>query len=125
MVRKGKPAQSLGRRGEQLAAQYLMARGWEVLERNWRCNEGEIDIIAVDPDGILVFVEVKTRSGLYYGHPLEGITLEKARRLRGLAVRWVREHAATTPRIRVDGVGVVLPPGGRPELRHLIGADPW
>ncbi|MEZ5086715.1 MAG: YraN family protein [Tessaracoccus sp.] len=125
MVGKGRPAQSLGRRGEQYAAQHLLARGWDVLERNWRCNEGEIDIVARDTDGVLVFVEVKTRSGLGYGHPLEAITREKARRLRMLALRWVREHRMTTPKIRVDGIGVVLPPCGQPELRHLLGADPW
>lgn len=125
MVQKGRPAQSLGRRGEQLAAQHLMARGWDVIERNWRCNEGEIDIVAVDPDGELVFVEVKTRSGLGYGQPLEAITNDKARRLRVLALRWVREHRPRAGRIRVDGIGVLLRPGRQPELRHLTGADPW
>ncbi len=125
MVQKGIPAQKLGRRGEQLAAQHLTARGWEVLARNWRCNEGEIDIVAVDPDGVLVFVEVKPRSGLGYGLPLERITNEKARRLRGLAARWVREHRPRAGTFRVDGVGVLLRPGWQPELRHLIGADPW
>ena len=64
---------ALGRRGEAIAARHLEAAGLVIVERNWRCTHGEIDIVARD-GGDLVFVEVKTRSSVEYGHPLEAIT---------------------------------------------------
>ena len=61
----------LGRRGEELAAGYLEAQGMRIVDRNWRCSEGEIDIVALDGDA-LVIAEVKTRKSLAYGHPVRG-----------------------------------------------------
>ena len=77
----------LGRRGEKLAADHLIASGFEIVDRNWRCSQGEIDIIATK-NSELVFVEVKTRSSLAFGHPLEAITVAKLARLRRLAAAW-------------------------------------
>lgn len=96
----------LGRTGERLAAAYLEARGMLVLARNWRCPEGEIDIVAQD-GGTLVFCEVKTRSSLRYGHPLEAVTPVKLARLGRLAQRYSRESGMRGMPMRIDVVGLV------------------
>ncbi len=121
MVRQGKVSRALGSHGEQLAAEYLQAQGMEILERNWRCAEGELDIIAYDaPADALVFVEVKTKSGPGFGHPLEAITVAKARRLYRLALLWVDDRRRRARVLRVDGVGVLF--GGQvPEITHVRG----
>lgn len=111
---------TLGARGESLAAEHLERIGYAILERNWRAGrQGELDIIA-DDGGVVVAVEVKTRSGLGYGHPLEAITAAKAARLRRLLIAWVRERRPRS-RVRVDAIGIVLREGERPELSHLRG----
>lgn len=120
------PKDELGRFGEQLAARYLTDAGLVVLERNWRCARGEIDIIAVD-GGALVFVEVKTRSSTAYGDPAEAVTRAKAGRLRLLAAQWLsdRRAAADTPpwrELRFDVVCVLRGAGGPPVVRHIRAA---
>jgi putative endonuclease len=110
----------LGRRGEALAAVYLAEHGFEIVERNWRCARGEIDLVAREGDET-VFVEVKTRSSLDYGHPLEAITIVKLARLRRLAATWCAEHEPRATRIRIDAVAIVAPPGKPPEIEHLRG----
>ena len=114
--------QDVGRRGEDLACAELERQGLAVLARNWRCSSGEIDIVAAersDRGVTLVFCEVKCRSGLQFGHPLEAITHAKLRRLRQLAARWMREHRMTARIIRIDAIGVVLLPGQAPSLTHV------
>lgn len=101
----------LGRRGEQLAADHLIARGLTVIERNWHCRHGEIDLIALDGGGTVVFVEVKTRSGSGYGHPFEAITARKLARMRRLALAWCETAAVRPARIRIDAIAVTLPRG--------------
>ncbi|MBE1534777.1 YraN family protein [Actinomadura algeriensis] len=96
----------LGRRGEDAAARYLAGIGWKILDRNWRCSEGEIDIVAHDGRGAVV-CEVKTRKSARYGGPLEAITEEKAARLRRLAWRWAAENGARGAPIRVDVLGLI------------------
>ena len=108
----------LGRRGENLAASHLIATGYEVVERNWRCRLGEIDIIATKDDE-LVFVEVKTRSSVAYGHPLEAITVRKLARLRQLARAWVEAHPGRHARIRIDAIAIIAPTHGLVEIEHL------
>ncbi|GAB3036028.1 YraN family protein [Parafrigoribacterium mesophilum] len=110
----------LGARGEQLATEHLVQRGYVILERNWRCPAGEIDIVARDGDET-VFVEVKTRSGTAFGHPLEAITVAKLARLRRLAGAWCEAHPGNAWRIRIDAIAVIAPPGGLPRLDHLQG----
>ena len=83
----------LGRRGERIAEHHLIERGLVVLDRNWRCPSGEIDLVLRDGDET-VFVEVKTRAGLGYGHPLEAITMVKLARLRRLAGEWCEHRRA-------------------------------
>jgi len=113
---------AVGRFGEQLAAERLTADGFEILERNWRCRDGEIDIVAVE-DTTLVFVEVKTRSTVSHGTPAEAVVPAKAARLRRLAARWLIEHKDQHwPVVRFDVVAVVRRGPNGPTVRHLRGA---
>ena len=111
----------LGARGERIAAAYLTDLGFRVIDRNWRCRQGELDIVARDGDA-LVFCEVKTRRGTGYGHPVEAVTAAKQKRLRLLAQRWLAAHDEHAPDLRFDVVGVLVR-GERPALvTHLRGA---
>ncbi|MDN6179157.1 MAG: YraN family protein, partial [Micrococcaceae bacterium] len=105
--------QELGRRGELLAAQYLTGQGIRVLARNWRCPSGEIALVA-DAAGTLVAVEVKTRSGLGFGHPAEAVDAVKLRRLHRLASAWCRTAGQPGRRRRVDVIAIVAAPGQEP-----------
>jgi putative endonuclease len=112
----------IGVRGEDLACAELERQGLQVLERNWRCRLGEIDIVAAEAgaNGLtMVFCEVKCRSGLGFGHPLEAITFTKRRTLRQLAAVWMRHHRVKASAIRLDAVGVVLAPGEEPSVTHV------
>lgn len=113
-----KAKDTLGRHGEQLAATYLAAAGIDVIDRNWRCPEGEIDLVGID-HGTLVIVEVKTRSSLDYGHPLEAITPEKLARLYLLAGKWRKAQGRQYASFRVDAVSVVDDGAGSPVIEHL------
>ncbi|MET4582056.1 putative endonuclease [Conyzicola nivalis] len=108
----------LGRRGEDLAADFLAAGGMQLVERNWRCSQGEIDLVVRDGDE-LVFVEVKTRSSLGFGHPLEAITVQKLARLRRLAAAWCAAHPGPHGLVRIDAVAVVAPAFGAVAIEHL------
>lgn len=108
----------LGKKGEALAADFLAEAGMQLVERNWRCSQGEIDLVARDGDE-LVFVEVKTRSSLGYGHPLEAITVAKLARLRRLAAAWCAAHPGQAGLVRIDAVAVVAPMFGPVVVEHL------
>ena len=108
----------LGKRGEELAAAFLEGEGYAILDRNWRCRQGEIDVVAFD--GVdTVFVEVKTRSSLAFGHPLEAITVQKLARLRRLAAVWCEVHPGSHDRIRIDAIAVVAPRDAPAQIEHL------
>ncbi|HXD27539.1 MAG TPA: YraN family protein [Arthrobacter sp.] len=109
--------QQLGNTGELLAAQFLADRGMRVLARNWRCRTGELDIVAVD-GGTIVAVEVKTRSGLGFGHPAEAVDARKLLRLHRLASAWCRENGCGRQRRRVDVVSVLTAPGKDPQFAY-------
>lgn len=111
---------ALGRYGEELAARYLGDRGLEILERNWRCPQGEVDIVARD-GSCLVVCEVKTRRGTAFGDPVEAVTVAKALRLRRLAAAYVHARTIAPARVRIDVVGVLCRPGEPPRLRHVVG----
>ncbi len=116
--------QRVGFRGEDRAVQQVESLGWRVLERNWRCREGEADLVCFDPaEDALVIVEVKTRRGLGYGSPLEAITYEKVRRLRRLAAVYAREYRVRCRRLRVDAIGVLWPPGQEEQIVHARGIE--
>ena len=126
------PRQALGRYGEDVAARHLAAAGFTVLARNWRCREGEVDIVARDGD-VLVVCEVKTRRDVGFGTPLEAVTPAKAARLRRLAARWLADQRAGArpgspeeferyAEVRFDVVSVLRPLRGPAVVEHVRGA---
>ena len=110
----------LGARGEALAVLHLIDAGMEVIDRNWRSRYGELDIVARDGD-VLVFVEVKTRSGVGYGTPAESVTHTKQLRIRGLALAWLDERGSPWVRLRFDVVAIMMTRNGEPVVTHLRG----
>lgn len=113
------PKDRLGRTGEDAAADLLRQAGMRIVDRNWRCRHGELDVVA--RDGVTwVFVEVKTRRGRRFGHPLEAITREKLRRLRTLATLWMQAHDVRGP-MRLDAVAVDAPHDAPMRLEHVRG----
>ena len=111
---------ALGSFGEDRAARHLVEHGMVVLDRNWRCEAGEIDLVLRDGE-VLVVCEVKTRTSTAYGSPVEAVTETKAERLRRLADRWIEERGLRPPEVRIDVVGVLLPRRGAPEIVHVRG----
>jgi len=113
---------TLGRSGEDHAVEWLVDHGFRVVERNWRCARGEIDVIAWD-SCTLVFVEVKTRAGNTTGHPFEAITASKVARLRRLVPAWFDAHPeVSADAIRIDAVAVHVD-ADRIGIEHLPGVQ--
>jgi putative endonuclease len=110
----------LGERGENIAARHLTTRGLVLVDRNWRCDAGEIDLVLRDGQ-VLVICEVKTRTSTDYGDPLEAVDQRKVDRLRRLAARWLRVHDCHPEDIRIEMVGVLVPPGRPVEVEHVEG----
>ncbi|WP_370971943.1 YraN family protein [Amycolatopsis sp. cg9] len=111
----------LGAWGEDLALRYLQDRGLVLLARNWRCREGELDLVFTDRARVIV-CEVKTRSGTEFGLPTETVTEEKAGRVRRAAQRWLREFRIGWCPVRYDVVTILAEPGTKPRLQHLEAA---
>jgi putative endonuclease len=111
---------SLGAFGEAYAARHLVAGGMVLLDRNWRCEAGEIDLVLRD-GRVLVVCEVKTRSSTAFGSPVEAVTEAKAARLRRLAEAWIEEQGVRPADVRIDVVGVLVPRSGAPRLDHVRG----
>jgi putative endonuclease len=125
MTLKAKPAtaasrQALGAYGEEVAARYLADAGLTVLERNWRCDLGEVDLVCRE-GATLVICEVKTRSSLAAGTPHEAITAAKLARLKRLGERWVLDRGIRPAGIRVDLVAVLRPRRGPAQVDHVRG----
>ena len=99
----------LGAAGEERAAAWYREQGYEVVHRNWRCREGELDLVLAR-SGTVVFCEVKTRSSLAFGHPAEAVTVAKQRKVRLVAAAFLATDVlAERPRqLRFD-VAAVLP----------------
>ncbi|HWD06965.1 MAG TPA: YraN family protein [Amycolatopsis sp.] len=112
---------ALGRWGEDLAARHLQRAGFVVLSRNWLCREGELDLVLADGD-LVIFCEVKTRTGTYFGTPAESITDDKIARLHRAAQRWLQAHRVGWCRTRYDVVTILAPTGRQPEIHHIPGA---
>jgi putative endonuclease len=111
--------QRLGASGERLAASWLEARGYRILDRNWRCPSGELDLVAELADELVV-VEVKTRRGSAMGAPEEAITPAKRRHLIASTQEYLLAHAMEQRPYRIDVVAIELAPGGRLlGIRHL------
>ena len=115
---------AVGEYGERIAVRHLAEAGLEVVERNWRCDLGEIDVVAVEGD-VLVVCEVKTRSSESFGTPAEALTPVKLRRQWRLAARWLAEHQPPhrppVREVRVDLVAVLLQRRGRARVEHVRG----
>ena len=121
------PAQSLGRRGEELAADFLRGLGYRIRETNARSRLGEIDIVADGPgegeEQPLIFVEVKTRRGTAFGSPLEAVDTRKQRRLARLAEAWLQQHPDLSRRVcRFDVIGITLQNSGDARIEHISAA---
>lgn len=106
----------IGILGERVAGNFLQNNGYTILETNYRCPEGEIDIIA-QTDNYLVFVEVRTKTSFLYGTAAESITRAKMDRLRAVAARYTQEHEGLPENWRIDVVAIRLDPDGM--LSHI------
>ena len=111
---------ALGDYGERVAARHLTDQGMVVLDRNWRCDEGELDLVLRDGPA-LVGCEVKTRTSLSHGSPHEALTDAKLARLRRLVQHWMRDHGVHPAETRVDLVAVLRPRRGRALVEHVRG----
>ena len=112
--------QALGAYGEAVAARHLVEQGMAVLDRNWRCDEGELDLVLREGEALVV-CEVKTRTSLEHGSPHEAVTPEKLSRLVRLGVRWAEAHDLRPQEIRIDLVAVLRPRKGRTLVEHVRG----
>lgn len=106
------PRRRLGQWGENLAATHVEAQGLTIIERNWRCRDGEIDLVARDGETV-VFVEVKTRRGRDFGAPEEALTARKAQKLLHLGQLYIAAHDLEDTNWRIDLVAIELDARGR------------
>lgn len=115
----------LGKQAEDLAASHLEARGYLVIERNFRCRYGEIDLVARHGDTI-VFVEVRARRSARQGEPFETVGPRKQQRLSRLAEVWLARHGLSRVACRFDVVSVLLPEGQDPRVEVIVNAfEAW
>lgn len=110
-----------GRRGEELAAQYLMRHGYRIIQKNYRVSCGEVDIVAQDKDA-LVFVEVKTRTGPTFGSPAEAVTYRKRQQISKTALVYLSQHRLLDEPARFDVVAVLLSKGAEPHIELIKNA---
>jgi putative endonuclease len=114
-------AQTLGKLGEDLAISYLEKKGYQIKERNFRVRAGEVDIVAVDHD-VLVFVEVKARSGAGFGTPAEAVTLRKQQQIAKAALFYINKHDLHTSEARFDVVSVLVRKTGTTQIELIKNA---
>jgi putative endonuclease len=113
--------QSLGVFGEEKVSEYLRAHNYEIIERNWRIKEGEIDIVALSDKGIVSFIEVKTRSSVAFGHPFEAINNDKAHRMQRLALAWLVTHKRFGSDYAIDVAAVLIATDGTFTIEYRAG----
>jgi putative endonuclease len=111
----------LGALGEELAAEHLCSLGMRIVQRNWRCRYGELDLIAEERGDTLVFIEVKTRAGDGFGGLEEAVSARKVDRIRRLASLWLIQQSQRWPQLRIDVVRIRVGRRGAPELTHVRG----
>lgn len=109
---------SIGAFGEDAVVDFIRAQGTAIVERNWRIKEGEIDIVAQLDDGTFAFIEVKTRTSVAFGHPLESINSEKAHRLQRLALAWLATHQSLGHEYRIDCAAVIISASGKFSIEY-------
>ena len=120
---RGVRNKELGAKGELAAALFLERRGYEIVEQNWRCPAGEADLIARDENGTVVFVEVKTRTGVEHGFPAEAVTPARRRRYERIAGYYLSDHVFEDARVRFDVLSILsMRPRNRAYIRHHIDA---
>lgn len=122
--RIGVKNKELGRRGEAAAARYLEFVGYEILERNWVCPAGEADIVARQGD-TLVFVEVKTRTGIQKGFPAEAVTPRKRARYEKIAAWYLCDYGEVNIPIRFDVIALLVLKDDRAMVKHYVNAFGW
>ncbi|MHB8105738.1 MAG: YraN family protein [Dehalococcoidales bacterium] len=108
-----------GALGEKIAAEFLVKNSYQIIEKNYRCSDGEIDIIAIQRD-TLVFIEVRTKRSRIFGSPEESITLRKKERLKTLAERYGQEHENLPPKWRIDVVAIEMEKSGNVKRIEII-----
>ncbi len=106
---------ALGAQGETWASEWYSARGYVVLDRNWRTRQGELDLV-LELDGVVVFCEVKTRTSDAFGAGVEAVTREKQQRIRRLAGEWLGAHDRSARGLRFDVVSILAPRNGPPTI---------
>lgn len=112
----------IGALGEQLAVDHLRRLGLRILDRNWRCRYGELDVVAADEmAGVVVFVEVKARTNDRFGGAVQAVTPAKVRRLRRLAGLWLGQHRGAWEAVRIDVIAISIGASRIPELTHIEG----
>jgi putative endonuclease len=113
-----KNKQQIGAFGEQAVTDFLIEKKIEIIERNWRIREGEIDIVALNATGVFSFIEVKTRSSVAFGHPFEAINRDKARRMQRLALAWLATHGCLGCEYQIDVAAVLISLDGTPSIEY-------
>ena len=114
---------TVGNQGEEIAANYLIARGYRILERNFRCKGGEVDIIARDPDDkSLIFIEVKARRGLGYGVPQLAVTPFKQRQISKAALTWLSKKRLHDSNALFDVIAILLHTDAAHGIEHIKNA---
>ena len=121
MVLKKSRNLALGAFGESRVVDYRLQQGDEILEKNWRVREGEIDVISLDKFGTFHFIEVKTRSSLAFGHPFESISQVKLLRMQRLAMGWLVTHDCFGCEYSIDIASVLVNPDGTHSLEYRPG----
>jgi putative endonuclease len=111
---------AVGRYGEDVAAAHVREAGWVVLDRNWRGEGGELDLVALDGSE-LVAIEVKTRRSTTFGHPAEAVTARKLARVRRLTAQWLQAHDIHPESVRIDVMAVLVTGRGAAQVDHLVG----
>ena len=115
------PRHKRGLEGEEMAREFLEARGWRILEHRFRMGRLEIDLVA-RRGSVVAFVEVKTRFGGAFGDPLEAVTASKRREIGRVALAWIDRHGSEEDCYRMDVVGVTLNRSGPPRIEHVENA---
>ncbi|HEY3306975.1 MAG TPA: YraN family protein [Desulfuromonadaceae bacterium] len=122
-MEKDRDNKSTGKLGEDVASAFLTARGFRILQRNFCCKGGEVDIVARDPrDKSLVFVEVKARRNLSYGEPQLAVTPFKQRQISKAALTYLAKNQQIDSIARFDVIAILLDEGGRHKVDHIVNA---
>ena len=121
MVLKRSKNQAIGLIGESRIADFRVQQGDEILDRNWRVREGEIDLVSLDSSGSFHFIEVKTRSSLAFGHPFEAISQVKLLRMQRLAMGWLVTHDCFGCEYSIDIASVLVNPDGTHTIEYRTG----